>query len=329
MIKSKSIILHVLLQLITISLCTSCKTKAFTRKTQPTEIETANTLAKDGLYKEAIYAFKRVLSKKPKNLTVHRNLGMIYVKTGDYSKAIKHLEKSLSAYADNFETNFYLGEAYRAREKFGPAIFRYNKALEIKPKNEKTLKALAWTYFKIRFYSEAIATTTKLKKTSSHDTQITIIQARTYLKIGRTAKALKIIQKGKALSKKNDLPYFKSVEGDIFYKMGKIEKAETLYREALKDQPLLAGALLGLGKTMIKLGKDTKIAIRYIERSIRLKPRLKESLFLLGKYYETKNPSKAKKYYKNFKKYASTDPEFQKEIQHARMFSGKKPKTRL
>ena len=304
----------------------ACITQKATRHKQASRVETANKLAKDGLLKEALYAYKRVISKEPRNLTAHKNLGIVYVKTGDYGNAIKHLTKALAKYANSFEINFYLGEAFRAKEKFGKAIFRYNRSLEYRPTSKKALKALAWSYYKVRFYSEAISTSWKLHKLSPNDTQVTIIQARTYLKVGRYRKALRVISKSKAITKKNDLPYLISVEGDIFLKIGKIKKAEKLYREALKDQPLLAGALLGLAKTLLKNNQNSALAIKYLERSVRIKPRLKESLYLLGKLSEKTSPQKASRYYKQFKKYAATDPEFQSQLQEARKFSASKSK---
>lgn len=287
------------------------------KRTQPIDkdLARASQYARDGLLREAIHSYKRAQINNPKNLAIHRSLGILYVKTGDYSKATKHLEHSIKKYQNNFESNFYLAEAYRARDKYGQAIYRYNRSIEIKPNNIKALKALAWSYYKVRFYSEALKITKKLHRHAPGDHQSIIISARTLVKLGRFKKALAILRKGEALAKKGDLPYLKSVEGDIYLKVGKTSKAEATYREALKDQPLLAGALLGLAKCLIKSRKQNlSVAIDYIERAVRLKPRLKEGLYLLGKYYEKNDPSKSKKYYKNFRRYAATDPEFQKEL---------------
>lgn len=273
-------------------------------------IKIANQFAKEGLLREAIGAFKKALRKEPDNSMAHRNLGMTYVKIGDYKRASKHLEKAIAKFDDNFEANYYLAEAYRALAAYGKAIYRYQRALEISPNNPKALKSLAWSFHLIRFYSEALRVSRQLEQLLPADPQGAIIAARTYLKIGNLRRALTKIRRAQALSHKSNLAYLRSVEGDIYLRMEQTAKAEEIYRSALKDQPLLAGALLGLGKCLLKTGNQTDLAIEYMERAIRIKPRLKEGLYLLGKIYETKDPAKSQKYYSNFRKYASTDPEY-------------------
>ena len=81
---------------------------------------------------------------------------------------------------------------------------------------------------------------------------------------------------------KTSRAFFNSVEGDILYEMGDGKTAEKMYRDALKDQPLLAGALLGLGKCMLDADKTT-LAISYMERAVRVRPRLTEAHYLLAK----------------------------------------------
>jgi hypothetical protein len=47
-----------------------------------------------------------------------------------------------------------------------------------------------------------------------------------------------------------------------------------------------------------------------MERAIRIRPRLTEGHFLLGKAYESMDPQKSLKYYQIFRRQASADPEF-------------------
>ena len=290
-------------------------------------LKRGDAYARDGLYKDAVSTYKRALNQSPNNPNIHRGLGIIYVKIGDYKKATFHLEKSLKKFHSNFETNFYLGEAYRARERFGQAIFRYNKALEQQPKSTKALKAVAWSYYKVRFYAEALRSSSRLRRLGPLDHQTAIITSRTLLKLGRFKKALKILRKSEVLAKKGEIPYLKSVEGDILLKMGKTDAAERAYRLALKDQPLLAGALFGLGKSLLKNRRDQTVkAIDYIERAVRVKPRLKEALFFLGRHYQKVDPRKSKKYLRSFQKLAAADPEFQKELLEIKKYKAKKRK---
>ena len=218
---------------------------------------------------------------------------MVLVKTGDYKNAVLHLEKSLSRYSVDYDANFYLGEAYRALDQYADAIFRYKMALKIRPDETRTLKALAWSFFKIRYYSEALSSARKLVAIAPQDEQAAIILARTLLKVKRTKDALATIQSATTRAPKQAVPYLKSVEGDIYYEGGDKKRAQEAYRIALKDQPMLAGALLGLGKCLVDEG-DMPKAISFMERAVRVRPNLTEAHYLLGQAYEKSDPAKSK-----------------------------------
>lgn len=276
---------------------------------QRNHIAVGNQYAKDGLLREATDAYKKALAQTPNNATAHRNLGMVLVKIGDYKAAARHLEKAMRRYERDFDANFYLGEAYRAQDKYAEAIFRYKKSLKLRDADPRALKPLAWSYFKIRYYSEALSIARQLQKVASDDDQTGIILSRTLLKLKRTKEALATLRVAKKKIERASRPFYNSVEGDILYEQGDIAGADSAYREALKDQPLLAGALLGLGRCMLDEGK-TKAAITYMERAVRIRPRLTEAHYLLGKAYESTDKDKALRYYQYFRRQASADPEF-------------------
>ena len=277
-------------------------------------VDQGNQYARDGLLREAAQSYRKALTKDAANVVAHRNLGLIYIKTGEYKKAILHLQKALPKFRDNFETNFYLAQALRAEERYGDAIYYYKIALEQKPGDPKTLKALAWSNYKIRYYTEAFRLVTDLQKVANDDVQTHIITARVLLKMQKEKKALVVIKNAQTLAKKSELPYLQSVEGDVLMAMKKWDEAQKSYRAALKEQPLLAGSLLGLGRSLIETGQRTDQAIVYIERALRIKPQLKEGLFDLGKFYEKSDPKRSARYYRSFKKQAASDPEFADEV---------------
>lgn len=268
-----------------------------------------NQYAKDGLLREASESYKKALVKTPNSSIAHRNLGMVLVKLGDYRGASRHLEKAMKKYERDFDANYYLGESYRAQDKYAEAIFRYKQALKIKEGDPRALKPLTWSYFKIRYYTEALAHARELQKVAGKDDQTTIILARTLLKLKRSNEALVTVRTARKSMDNNSRAFFNSVEGDILYELGDAKNAEKMYRDALKDQPLLPGALLGLGKVMLDMNK-TKLAISYMERAVRIRPRLTEAHYLLAKAYEPTDKEKALKYYQYFRKQASADPEF-------------------
>ena len=286
-------------------------------------IAKGNQYAIDGLYREALQSYRRALRKDSSNHAAHRMIGIISVKTGEYKKAIKHLELVNDSLRDDFEGNYYLAEAYRTQDRYGDAIFRYKVALSQKPKHALSLKALSWSYYKIRYYRAALKTATILNKVSPNDTQVTIILARVLNKVGQNRKALMRIRRAMLKAKPEQLPYLKSVLGDVYLSAGNSKKAEEAYKEALKEQPLLAGALLGLAKITLEKGQNVEAAITYLERATRIKPSLVEAFFYLGKAHSEKKPSISKRYFQRFSRMASGDPEYKEKISQAKLFLSK------
>lgn len=272
-------------------------------------LQTGNQLARDGLYHEAADNYRKELKTSPNSAQAHRNLGIVSIKLTDYDTAIQHLEIAVPSYSDNFDTNYYLGEAFRAKNRFDDAIFRYKKALEKRPEEPRALKALAWSYFKIRYYSQAIVTGKRLIKAHPEDPQAHIIQARTLIKLKRADAALVSTRNAVKVAQKRWVPYIRSVQGDAYFALKNYRKAQKSYRTALKGQPLLAGALLGMGRCLAKSG-DLKEAATFMKRALKVRPRLTEGYFALAQVYEKLDPKRAVDYYRFFGKKAATDPEF-------------------
>jgi len=280
-------------------------------------IQQGNQYARDGLLREAVDAYKIALTKEPANLVAHRNLGIVLVKAGDYSGAASHLEKSLAGFSDNFDTNFYLAEAYRALDNYGEAIFRYKSALKIQKEEPRALKSLSWCYYKTHYYTEALNIAQRMQITHPADDQIPVIIARIYLRLKRENEALNIIRKAMAQTKAASRPYYQSVEAEILQAKGSTNEALAVYKQALKQQPMLAGALLGSGRILLEQGKTAE-AVDSLERAVRIKPKLFEGHYYLGKALEASNPQKALRYFAHFRKNAAADPELLDLVQDAK-----------
>lgn len=276
-------------------------------------LQLGNEYAKDGLLREAADTYKKALQQNPNNPIARRNLGIVLVKSGAYAAAISQFEKVIGPLDSDYDTNFYLAEAYRAENKYAEAIYRYQKALRKKENSLRSMKALAWSYYKIRYYDEAIQITRRMQSLAKDDPQVAVITARTLLKVRKSNQALKVIMQAQRSARPEALPYIQSVEGDIHLARGKYKEALEVYQEALKVQPLLAGSLYGVGKCLIALG-DTEKGAHYLIRSVRIKPDLTDAYFALGEVYESKDPKRALAFYNRFRKLAGQDPEYLNKI---------------
>ncbi|MDD1422558.1 hypothetical protein MEO40_26310 [Dolichospermum sp. ST_sed1] len=139
------------------------------------QLNLANNYARDGLLREAVSTYIKVLASNPNHLTARRNMGLVLVKIGDYKQAAANLEKVVQNFQKDFDTSFYYAESLRGVKKYADAIFWYIKSLLIKSDDEKALKALAWSYFTIKYYSEALKTARHMYKLNPNDIQSTII----------------------------------------------------------------------------------------------------------------------------------------------------------
>ncbi len=288
---------------------------ATTTKNQ-SQLQLANEYAKDGLFREAIETYKQALIENPKSPLIHRNLGMVLLKVGDYKSSREHLELAINRYEHNFDTNFYLAEALRSLEMYADAIFRYQKALKLKEREPRALKALAWSYFKIRYYSEAASTVAKLESLTPNDEQTVIIKARVLLKLKKGELALNTIEKYKSQIKPSSQPFFNSVLGDIYYELGKKKEASEAYIKSLREEPLLASALYGYGQILADSG-DTKNAIKQLERALRVKPKQADAHLQLAKIFQKSDRQRAISHYTAFISLAEADPEYLGELKTA------------
>ena len=280
-------------------------------------VSQGNQFARDGLLREAVDVYKKAISKNPSNQVARRNLGIVLLKAGDAKGAISNLESSMRSFEENFESNFFLAEAYRAEDKYAEAIYRYKKALKIKQDDPRALKSLAWSYFKIRFYSEAIAVAVRLQRKNPGDEQALMILARTQLKLKRETEALATLKRGLDRSTVVSRPYFESVMAEVYASQGRQAEALDTWKSALKNQPMLAGALLGTGRVLLETGRE-KEAVEYLERAVRIKPKMSEGHYWLARSLERASPDRAQKYFNFFKKNAATDPELVELVQDAK-----------
>ena len=273
-------------------------------------LDRGNQYAQDGLLREAAHSYSKALAKNKTNYEAQRNLGIVLLKLGDYKNALKKLKKSSSYFQKDFESYHYLGEAYRGVNKYAQAIHAYQSALQIRPRAHRTQKALAWCYYKIRFYGEALKVSRRLIKQTNKDAQVIIIAAKILIKLKRYNDTLMLIKKHLRFThnSKYHLPYLQAVKADAQYYLGRTQQAKKNYRLALKKQPLMTTALIGMAR--IYKRENPLKSIDYLTRAIHIQPRSPEAYFLLGKIYERRSPRKSAKAYKRFTKLASDDPEY-------------------
>ena len=277
------------------------------------QLEEMNEL---GLIRESVQQFKKEVRKNPNDTKTHHLYGQALVQARQYHTAVKHLEFGTPQERENFHATFYLAEAYRGQQKFAQAIFYYNKALTFRPKDINALTALSWSYFRVRYYSESLATSTRLLKIDEENTEGSIILARTYIKLSQLDKAENVIKSAKKFTEPSMFPFLNSVLGEVYFQKSEYSKSIKAFRKALRKEPMLAGALYGLGRCLAAKGRPNAAA-HYMAEALKIRPAYSEVHFQLGRILEQKDPQKSILHYESFKRMAHSDPEHLQSVQIA------------
>jgi tetratricopeptide (TPR) repeat protein len=90
---------------------------------------------KQGMYREAISAYKQSLKLQPDLLESHINLGISYFKLGKYESAISSYKEALVIKPDSVSLYNKLGAAYIMTGSYELALQSFKKAVAIEPKN--------------------------------------------------------------------------------------------------------------------------------------------------------------------------------------------------
>lgn len=276
------------------------------------ELRKANESVLAKQWRSAERSYDRVLTIDSEHSEAIRNLGIVKFKLKEYHQALKLFERVQSFYANrDFDFNFYRAETNRVLARFAQAAASYEAALKIKPKDVMTLKSLSWTYFRLNAYKEALAVATKGISLHPGDIQLGLIKVRIFLKLGRMTEVNELLTNLKKTASQEQVPFIQSVEGDASLATDNCEKATVSYKSALKKEPLLAGALLGLGKCTLKMGEIEKGA-ELVESALRIQPKLVEAYYILAQVYEKSDPKRSMAFYKAFYQRSASDPFFAK-----------------
>lgn len=281
-------------------------------------LKSARSLVESGQWRGAEEEFDKVLTIDSSHREAIRSLAIVKFKLKEFHQALRLFDRADQTVAlKDFDYNFYRGETNRMLSRFAQAAASYESALKIKPKDPMVLKSLAWTYFRLNSFKESLAVVNRAIEYHPNDVQMGLIKVRIFLKLGRLQEVTETVKDLKAKAPSDQIPFILSVEGDAYLAQNDCDRASGSYKLALKKEPLLAGALLGLGKCSIKKG-EVKEGTDFVESAVRIQPKLVEAYYILGQIYEKSDSKKSKSYYKAFYERSASDPHFVNQRKEAR-----------
>ncbi len=119
---------------------------------------------KEGYYKKAIDALKKVIEIKPDYHEAYHNMGVAYNKLKEYQNAIDAFEKAIKIKSDFHDAYRNMGVAYNGLGKYQEAIDACKKAIEIKPDYHEAYNTMGIAYIGLRKHQKAIDTFKKAIK---------------------------------------------------------------------------------------------------------------------------------------------------------------------
>jgi tetratricopeptide (TPR) repeat protein len=200
-----------------------------------------------GLYEVCERKLLKAKIVLPEEVIIDFALGELYSEQGEISKAMNAYEVVLKEYSEIAGVNIYqrMADLLSASGVFEEALSFYDKALDEKLEIN-TLFGYAFTALQAGFYRTAIEKFNELKELDPEYHSLYLHLAKAYEAEEELENSLISIQEGIRQDEFNKELFFYG--GKIAIKLGKVEKAEQFFREALALDPGFTEAALTLNK---------------------------------------------------------------------------------
>lgn len=295
------------------------------------ELRKAQLFSTSGKLKESLLILQNLEKLEPDNAEVFLTIASIFSQLRDHSKAIKYFEKALDIERMNgdFDQESHdimldLALEYENNNDFLGAIKILEQVLEVAPDNESAIYEIAFCYERIGDFDKCISYYEQyidnhpysftawynlgniyfLKKNIdkalwAYDYSIIINEnfssayfnmGNTLMQVDRFDDAISAYKKCLDIDKEDDLAL--CYLGEALERKGDLENALKHYKLAVKHNPDLADAYVGIGIVKDLMGK-TSLSISYFQKAIQIQPQndnfhhvLGEALFKLDRYAE-------------------------------------------
>lgn len=118
--------------------------------------EFGNSLARRGLWEEAVKNYQRAIALKPNWAEVYSNLGSVRSQQGQEAEAIQYYQKAIELNPDLPQPHLYLGHIFYNQGGVEQAIYHYQQSIKLKPDYTDSYANLANLYAKIGKIEAAI-----------------------------------------------------------------------------------------------------------------------------------------------------------------------------
>lgn len=220
---------------------------------------------------QALSCYEHALSLDPDNITLHKQLGKLYLYFDDTEHAIRSLEKLVLRGEDDFETFYQLAQLYTDGGELMRALYYFKECARLFSHNPYVHSNMAYVLFKMEDYDGAIHEYQAAVNYGT-DPEWTSTVAQTLgtllYKIRQDIEAaIPVFEMACQLNPHNlDA---QSTLVDLYYDQGNLETALALYRNLMRHQPDSAESYTYYGYLLWQMNRNDE-AITAYERAIEL-----------------------------------------------------------
>ena len=264
----------------------------------------------DGAYKQAEEILTDIERISPEHEEIFLQRANIFSKKKNHPKAIELLKKALDFTEDPAEIWNLLGMEYLFQEDYIKAKKYFYKCVEENTLDYQSLYNLLYCYEQLGENIEAINTLNNLLEINPYSEVAWHQLGKIYIKINKPEEALSAFEFAIISDDCFTSAYIE--KGKLLEQMGRINEAIDNYEFSLNFNDPNAFVNHRIGLCHLKLGND-KLAIRYLEESIKLEPNHENSwMALIDFLIESKDLHKAQHYVKKALQSNSDNTDFWK-----------------
>jgi len=270
----------------------------------------------NGNYPEAIAVFTRLLEntsinseESQANRQVFRqHLAANYMETGQYDNAINVYQDIAK---EDSKAYFQLLNAYRISRKFDKALSFGKTHYERDPNNIPMAIGYARALADAGKSKEGVEILSKLLQSHPGDIDVYVNLSQLYLQDRRYSEAEKILLRAEAGDSRNeeDRERLKFQRAAVYEKQKDFDRAESILKEILKDNPNNAVALNYIGYMLADRGTRLDEAVQYVKDALAIDPRNGAYLDSLGwAFFKLNDFQQAEKYLLEADQLVKNDP---------------------
>lgn len=242
-------------------------------------LDQAKALHAAGRLTEAKRAYKKLLSKRPKDAELRHLAGLLAWQAGDARQAANHLGHAVTLRSSFAEAHSNLGRVLVELGRSEEAVACFLRAVELKPEYLLALNNLAFLLAKLERYEEAIPYFDRVLALEPDRAEAQNNRGLALQRLGRLEDA--VIGFGRALEIKPDYAIAALNLGETLQKLGRLDEAEASLRRAVALDPASAKAVVGVGTLLVEK-QNIDEAITYYRKALDLNPAYDAALNNLG-----------------------------------------------